>query len=65
LVILPAGHWLVFRMIPPDVLAEHRAAAAILDRDDAKSIAGAVAIGSIWILSTAGAGWLAYCWLKS
>ena len=64
-IIVPLGIWLVFRMIAPDVLAEHRAAAAILDRDDAKSIAGAVAIVSIWILSTAGAGWLAYCWFKS
>ena len=64
-IIVPLGIWLVFRMIPPDVLAEHRAAAAILDRDSPKSTAGAVAIVSIWILSTAGTGWLAYRWLKS
>jgi len=64
-IIVPLGIWLVFRMIPRDVLDEHRAAAAILDRDGPKSTAGAVAIVSIWILSTAGAGWLAYRWLKS
>ena len=64
-IIVPLGIWLVFRMIPPDVLDEHRAAAALLDRDGPKSTAGAVAIVSIWILSTAGAGWLAYRWLKS
>ena len=64
-IIVPLGIWLVFRMIPRDVLAEHRAAAAILDRDGPKSTAGAVAIVLIWILSTAGAGWLAYCWFKS
>ena len=64
-IIVPLGIWLVFRMIPPDVLDEHRAAAASLDRDGPKSTAGAVAIVSIWILSTACAGWLAYRWLKS
>ena len=64
-IIVPLGIWLVVRMIPPDVLAEHHATAAVLDRDGPKSTAGAVAIVSIWILSTAGAGWLAYCWLKS
>ena len=64
-IVVPLGIWLVFRMIPRDVLDEHRAAAAILDRDGPKSTAGAVAIVSIWMLSTAGAGWLAYRWLKS
>ena len=64
-IIVPLGIWLVFRMIPPDVLDEHRAAAASLDRDGPKSAAGAIAIVSIWMLSTAGAGWLAYCWFKS
>jgi uncharacterized membrane protein YkvA (DUF1232 family) len=64
-IIVPLGIWLVFRMIPPDVLDEHRAAAAVIDRDGRKSTAGAVAIVSIWILSAAGAGWLAYRWLKS
>jgi uncharacterized membrane protein YkvA (DUF1232 family) len=64
-IIVPLGIWLVLRMIPPDVLSEHRAAAAVIDRDGPKSTAGAVAIVSIWILSAAGAGWLAYRWLKS
>jgi uncharacterized membrane protein YkvA (DUF1232 family) len=64
-IIVPLGIWLVVRMIPPDVLSEHRAAAAVLDRDGPKSTAGAVVIVSIWILSTVGAGWLAYRWLKS
>jgi uncharacterized membrane protein YkvA (DUF1232 family) len=59
IVILPLGIWLVVRMIPPDVMNEHRAA-AILNEQDPRSMAGAVAI---WILLAAGAGWLAYCWL--
>jgi uncharacterized membrane protein YkvA (DUF1232 family) len=59
LIILPLGIWLVVRSIPPDVMNEHRAA-AILGEQIPRSMAGAVTIVLIWIVLTAGAGWLAY-----
>jgi uncharacterized membrane protein YkvA (DUF1232 family) len=49
LILLPAGLWLVLRMIPPDVLAEHRAtAAAAADRP--MSWAGALIVIGVWIV---------------
>ena len=63
LVILPAGIWLVVRLIPPDVMNEHRAA-AIAAEQIPRSMAGAVTIVAIWILLTVGAGWIAYRWLS-
>jgi uncharacterized membrane protein YkvA (DUF1232 family) len=63
LIVLPLGIWLVVRLIPPEVMNEHRAAAAILDQQGPRSIAGAVTIIIIWIGLTVGSGWLAYCWL--
>jgi hypothetical protein len=63
LVILPAGIWLVVRLIPPGVMNEHRAAAAVVAQQMPRSMAGAVMIVLIWIVLTAGAGWLAYRWL--
>jgi uncharacterized membrane protein YkvA (DUF1232 family) len=61
-VILPLGIWLVVRMIPAEVMEQHRAAAA---REQAmpRSMAGAVAIIAIWILLTVAAGCLTYRWL--
>lgn len=48
LIIVPAGLWLVLRMIPPAVLDEHRAAAeAAADRPISK--VAAVAVIAIWI----------------
>ena len=63
LVILPAGIWLVVRLIPPGVMNEHRAAAAVVAQQMPRSMAGAVMIVLIWIVLTAGASWLAYRWL--
>jgi uncharacterized membrane protein YkvA (DUF1232 family) len=62
LVILPLGIWLVVRLIPPDVMNEHRAAAIVAEKMP-RIMAGAVTIIAIWILLTVGAGWLAYRWL--
>ena len=62
-VILPFGIWLVVRMIPADVMEEHRRT-AMREQAIPRSMAGAVAIVAIWILLTAGAGWLAYRWLS-
>ena len=48
LLLVPAGLWLVLRMIPPDALAAHRATAeAAADRPVSKA-AAAVVIG-LWI----------------
>jgi uncharacterized membrane protein YkvA (DUF1232 family) len=63
LIVLPLGIWFVVRLIPPEVMNEHRVAAAILDQQGPRSIAGAVAIIVIWILLATASGWLAYCWL--
>ncbi|MBX3562599.1 MAG: DUF1232 domain-containing protein [Sphingomonas sp.] len=47
-IIVPAGLWLFRRLIPPELLAEHRAAAEAASRRP-RSIAGAFAIVAIWI----------------
>lgn len=62
LIILPLGLWLVVRLIPPDVMNEHRAA-AIAAGQMPRSMAGAVTIVAIWILLTVGSGGLVYRWL--
>jgi uncharacterized membrane protein YkvA (DUF1232 family) len=60
-ILLPLGILLVVRMIPADIMAEHRAAAqAIAARP--QSLVGATAIIAIWIALSAGAGWLVYRW---
>ena len=49
LILVPAGLWLVLRMIPPQVLAEHRAAAeAAADRPVSR--AAAVIVIAVWIV---------------
>ncbi len=60
IIIVPIGIWLAVRLIPPDVLNEHRTAAALLDEQSPKSTGGAVAIVLIWLLLAAGSGWLIY-----
>jgi uncharacterized membrane protein YkvA (DUF1232 family) len=61
-ILLPLGVLLVVRMIPADVMAEHRAAAEIAAAKP-QSFAGAAAIVAIWIALAAGASWLVYRWL--
>jgi uncharacterized membrane protein YkvA (DUF1232 family) len=52
LVLVPLGLLLVVRLIPGDILAEHREAAAAL-AERPVSRAGAVAIIAIWVLAAA------------
>src|SRR5207248_7742513 len=59
LVIVPLGIMAVVSMIPPDVMAEHRAAAA-LAATRPTSKAGLIVIVAIWILFAGLAGWLVY-----
>jgi uncharacterized membrane protein YkvA (DUF1232 family) len=48
LILVPAGLWLVLRLIPPDVLATHRAAAeAAADRPVSRVAMGVVIVA--WI----------------
>lgn len=53
LVLVPLGLLLVVKLIPADILAEHRAAAAgIAERPVSR--AGAAAVIAIWVLAAAG-----------
>jgi len=62
LVLLPLGVLLVVRLIPGEVMAEHRARAAVLMERPA-SRAGAVVIIALWIGAAALCGWIAARWL--
>jgi uncharacterized membrane protein YkvA (DUF1232 family) len=62
-ILLPLGILLVVWMIPPGVMAEHRAAAAeaaIRARPATMTVTAVVV--TIWIALSLGAGWLAYRW---
>jgi uncharacterized membrane protein YkvA (DUF1232 family) len=50
LVLVPLGLVLMLRLIPPEVLAEHRAAAAAI-AERPVSYAGAAAVILVWLLS--------------
>ena|SRR4051794_39552696 len=59
LIVVPLGIALVVRLIPVEIMAEHRAVAmASLDRPVSK-ITAAIFI-ALWVLSVALAGWLVY-----
>jgi uncharacterized membrane protein YkvA (DUF1232 family) len=57
-ILVPAGIWLMIRLIPADVLAEHRALAhaAALRRPVSKTAAAAII--AIWISAACVVGWL-------
>lgn len=59
LILVPAGLWLVLRLIPPEVLATHRAAAeAAADRPVSRVAAGLVILA--WVGSAVLAGLAAW-----
>jgi len=60
-ILLPLGILLVLRMIPPEVMAEHRAAAAVA-AERPQSIAGAIFVVAVWLALTLLAAWLVYRW---
>ena len=62
LVILPLGVLLVVKMIPGDVMAEHRAKAAALLEHPAGKTAAAVIV-ALWIAVAGLSGWIALRWL--
>jgi uncharacterized membrane protein YkvA (DUF1232 family) len=58
-IILPLAIVLVVRLIPPEVMAEHRAAAtAAIGRP--RSRAGVAFIVAVWLAAAAVGGWFAY-----
>jgi uncharacterized membrane protein YkvA (DUF1232 family) len=62
--LVPLGILLVIRLIPPDIMAEHRAAAAVA-QDRPVSRAAAVAIICTWAVAAAFCGWLAYAYFAA
>ncbi len=63
-ILVPLGIWLVIRLIPPDVMAEHRErAAAVQDRPVSR--AAAIVVICVWLILAAMCGWLFYRVLAS
>lgn len=59
IIIVPLGILLVVRLIPPEIMAEHREAAAAAQQRPVSPVAAIVIVG-LWIASAAFFGWLAY-----
>jgi uncharacterized membrane protein YkvA (DUF1232 family) len=64
LILVPAGIWLVIRLIPPHVMAEHRELAAAAG-DRPVSLTAGIFVVSVWIAFTAACCWLGYRLLAS
>lgn len=58
-ILLPLGILLVIRLIPADIMAEHRELAAAA-QERPVSRAAAIVIASLWAASIALAGWFVY-----
>jgi uncharacterized membrane protein YkvA (DUF1232 family) len=58
-ILVPAGIWLVVRLIPAHVMAEHRELAAAAS-DKPISRTAAIVIVAIWIASAILCGWLIF-----
>ena len=63
LIIVPLGIALVVKLIPADVMAEHRALATGA-QDRPVSFAGVATIVAIWLAAIALTGWLGYRYLS-
>ncbi|WP_448658058.1 YkvA family protein [Sphingomonas sp. CJ99] len=59
-ILIPAGIWLMARMIPPALMAEHRAAAELAARRPV-SWGGALVVLALWALIA----WLAWAWIAT
>ena len=59
LILVPLGIWLVVRLIPEQVMAEHRAKACEAEQRP-RSKGAAIAIIAIWILAAAWLCWVAF-----
>jgi hypothetical protein len=60
-VIVPLGIWLAVRLIPPEVMAEHRATAAAMKARPSSTVAAVVIVG-IWLAAAVALAWLALAW---
>ena len=59
LILVPLGIALVIKLIPPEIMAQHRAlATAALDQPGSKT--AAIIIISIWTLAILASGWFVY-----
>lgn len=56
-IIVPLGILLAVRLVPPDIMAEHRATAA---QERPVSRTAGIVIGGIWLAAAGISGWLAY-----
>jgi len=63
LIIVPAGMALVIRLIPPEIMAEHREM-AIAAQDRPVSRAAAAAIVTIWVVAIGLTVWMAIRYLS-
>jgi uncharacterized membrane protein YkvA (DUF1232 family) len=66
-ILVPLGIWLVVRLIPPAILAEHRAAAAAAAGGSRppRSLAGAAVIAALWLAAAVWLGSLALDWFQA
>ena len=58
LIITPGGIWLAVRLIPPDVMAEARAMAALHGMEGNAGRVGAILIILAWVIAAVGAAYL-------
>ena len=58
-ILLPLGIWAVVKLIPPEVMAEHRTAAT-LAAERPVSRTAAIIIALVWVVSIALTAWLGY-----
>ena len=64
LILVPAGIWLVIRLVPPHVMAEHRERAAAAQDRPVSRTAGIVVV-CVWVILAAMCCWLAWRLLPS
>jgi uncharacterized membrane protein YkvA (DUF1232 family) len=57
-ILVPLGILAVVKLIPPNVMAEHRELAAAQDRPVSRT--AGIVIGCIWVTFIASVGWFAY-----
>ena len=64
LLIVPLGIALVIRLIPADIMAEHRqAATAAQSRPVSRTAAAVIAV--IWMIAIAASGWVGYLYYRA
>jgi len=61
-IVVPLGILAVVKLVPPDIMAEHRAAASVA-AEKPMSRAAALVVALIWSASIALTGWLGYRYL--